>query len=72
MNVGPTEGDAIRKLYPTLSEGELKEAEANLRRYFEIAREIQRDQELLVPPRAVDNPASSFKIKERSNIRLTK
>jgi hypothetical protein len=37
----PHEGEiALRDLYPTLTEEELKEAEENLRRYVQVAREI--------------------------------
>jgi hemerythrin superfamily protein len=44
QNPGQQNGPTIRKVYPTLTKHELKEAEANFRRYVEIAGEIQRAQ----------------------------
>jgi len=56
---------AIRALYPTLTETELKEAEANLRRYFEIASEIVRERDLRgVNFDSLPDPAT---MEERSN-----
>ena len=40
MEAPHTHAKTIRELYPTLSERELKEAETNLLRYFEIALNI--------------------------------
>jgi hypothetical protein len=54
---------SLRDLYPTLTEQELKEAEANLRRYAEIAMEIMREQ----CSGGVDTESLSITMKERSN-----
>jgi hypothetical protein len=53
----------IRELYPTLSEQELKEAEANLRRYFAIALDICEKQK----KGPVDTSPASNTMEERSN-----
>jgi hypothetical protein len=57
-------GRAFRDLYPTLSDQELKEAETNFTRYFEIALEIYR--ELHSGAGAVDSFPTERIIKERS------
>jgi len=59
---------SLRNLYPTLTEGELKEAEANLRRYAEIAFEVYREQ--LSSADDVDRLHPSPTMKERSNVSL--
>jgi hypothetical protein len=56
---------ALRKLYPTLSEAELKQAEANLTRYLEIALEIYQEQ--AANASTVDTSDAASTIKERSN-----
>ena len=58
-------GVTFRDLYPTLSEQELKEAERNLARYFEIALDICLEQRAAAG--TVDMPPSDRMIKERSN-----
>ena len=40
----------IRELYPTLSEQELKEAETNLLRYFEIALDVYEEHDVDTSP----------------------
>jgi len=55
----------LRKLYPTLSERELKQAETNLTRYFEIALEIYQEQ--VAKLGAVDTSEAAPTIKERPN-----
>jgi hypothetical protein len=55
---------ALRELYPTLSERELKQAEANLTRYLEIAFEIYQEHAENVG--AVDTSEAAPTIKERS------
>lgn len=59
---------SIRELYPVFSGEELKDAERNLRRYFEIALEICSGQEM---PRStgtlVDKKPASHTMEERSN-----
>jgi hypothetical protein len=52
----------IRQLYPGLSDEQLREAEINLLRYFEIALDIYEEQS--AP--AVDTSSSFPKMKERS------
>ena len=56
---------ALRELYPTLNEQELKQAEANLTRYLEIALKIYEEQAATAG--AVDTSAAAPTIKERSN-----
>lgn len=58
-------GVTFRDLYPTLSEQELKEAERNLTRYFEIALDICLEQRAAAG--IVDTSPSDRMIKERSN-----
>ncbi len=58
MESHPNQHGALRKLYPTLSDKELKEAEANLHRYFEFAL------------RTVDSREPEVTIKERSIVSL--
>ena len=62
MEAPHTHAKTIRELYPTLSEPELKEAEANLLRYFEIALDIHEEQS---SPDVDTSPALS-RMKERS------
>jgi len=62
IETSPTHTKTIRELYPTLSERELKEAEANLLRYFEIALDIHEEQS---SPGVDTSPALST-MKERS------
>ncbi len=52
----------IRELYPTLSERELKEAEANLLRYFEIALDIYEERNT----NPIDTSPALPTMKERS------
>jgi hypothetical protein len=54
--------EPIRALYPTLSEQELKEAEATLLQYFEIALDIYEDQ----TSNHIDTSPAFPKMKERS------
>jgi D-serine dehydratase len=54
---------SLRDLYPTLTEQELKEAEANLRRYAEIAVKVFQEQ----CSRDFDSESLSVTMKERSN-----
>src|SRR5713226_4243499 len=54
-----THTKTIRELYPTLSERELKEAEANLLRYFEIALDVYGEHD-------VDTSPALSTMKERS------
>lgn len=61
-------GSTIRDLYPALTEDELKEGEANLRRYFEIAHEIVREQ--VVRDADFDIAPNPATMKERSNANL--
>jgi hypothetical protein len=58
---------AFREVYPTLTEQELKEAEANLTRYVEIAFEIHKERRGSQGAAAVDTSAARPIIKERSN-----
>jgi hypothetical protein len=58
---------SIRELYPTLSEEELKQAEANLKRYFEIAFEICGDDRSGSIDTPIDSTRASPKIEERSS-----
>jgi len=62
MEAPHTHAKTIRKLYPTLSEPELKEAEENLRRYFAIALDIYEEQS----SHSVDTFPASPTMKERS------
>jgi len=56
---------SLRDLYPTLNDQELKQAEANLTRYLEIAFEIYQEQ--AAKTGAVDTSEAAPTIKERSN-----
>jgi hypothetical protein len=58
----------LRELYPTLTETELTEAEANFRRYIEIAADIQKEQ--AVRGTGFDTPPNPATIRERSNASL--
>lgn len=60
----------IRDLYPLLSEKEMREAEENLGRYFEIALKICGEQGSHSPNAHVDSPRTSPTIEERSNVSL--
>ena len=59
---------AIRELYPTLTEPELKEAEANLRRYLQIALQFQQESDSA--DGKFDTASSLSTMKERSNVDL--
>ena len=61
-------GQMIRDLYPTLTEAQLKEAEANLRRYFEIAIDVQKGQ--VGAGVGVDTTGRPATMEERSNANL--
>jgi hypothetical protein len=73
MATNPTEPQqevSLRELYPELSEQELKEAEMNLARYFEIALEIRGERQASAG--AVDiADAAPIIIEERSNCSQT-
>ena len=60
----------IRELYPELTEHQLKEAEANLARYFAIAIEICSGQLHDGKPATVDSDCPNTKMEERSNVLL--
>ena len=62
------DGPAIRELYPTLTEEELREAEANFRRYLEIALEIYEEQRSAAL--GFDSSPASSTMKERSKFSL--
>jgi hypothetical protein len=64
----PDRSQALRDLYPTLSEAQLKEAEANLRRYVEIADEVRKEQ--LDRGTVFDTIRNSTTMEERSNADL--
>ncbi len=57
---------SVRDLYPTLTERELKEAETNLLRYFEIALDIYKE----LNTSHIDTSPAFPKMEERSNISL--
>ena len=61
------DGPAIREIYPTLTEDELKEAEANFRHYLEIALRVQKEQGSDANFDTSPTPAT---IEERSNANL--
>ena len=61
---------AIRELYPTLTDQELKEAEKNFHRYVEIALEIHDEQLCGAANPGIDTCPHSPTIKERSNFSL--
>jgi hypothetical protein len=61
-------GQTIRDLYPTLTAAQLREAEANLRRYFEIAVEVQKDLDRAGV--GVDTAGRPATMEERSNANL--
>jgi len=69
MTTNPAESQkeiSLRELYAELSAQELKEAEMNLARYFEIALQIYEEQQASGGP--VDTPdAAPIIIEERSN-----
>ncbi|SPE34026.1 hypothetical protein SBA2_840021 [Acidobacteriia bacterium SbA2] len=58
----------IRDLYPALTEDQLKEAEATLRRYFKIVADIQEDQ--FGVGMGVDTAGRPATMEERSNANL--
>lgn len=58
----------IRELYPALTEPAVREAEVNLRRYFEITTEIQHEQALDAP--GFDTSGDVATMRERSNANL--
>ena len=61
---------AIRDLYPTLTDQELKEAEKNFHRYVEIALEIHDEQLCGAANPGIDTCPHSPTIKERSKFSL--
>jgi len=61
-------GQRIRDLYPRLNETQLKEAEANLRRYFKIAADVQKGQASVGVD--VDTTGRPATMEERSNANL--
>lgn len=63
---GEKKSPTIRELYPELSEDQLREAEENLHRYFEIAMEICEEKN----SHDVDSSHTSSTMKERSNVLL--
>ncbi len=56
---------SVRELFPNLPEGQLKEAEENLCRYFEVALQIHQGTEYA--PKVLDGSLASSKMEERSN-----
>jgi len=69
MTTNPTQPQkeiSLRELYPELSEQELKEAEMNLARYFEIALQIHEERLASGGPVDTANTAPII-IEERSN-----
>ena len=60
--------ETFRNLYPTLTETQLKQAESNLRRYFEIADEIWKDRSFTGAD--FDTFSNPGTIEERSNEEL--
>ncbi len=58
----------FRTLYPSLSDSELKEAEANIRRYLVLTQQVMNE---LQPDGAFDNPAELRMLEERSNADFT-
>ena len=58
----------FRTLYPSLSDSELKEAEANIRRYLVLTQQVMNE---LQPDGAFDNPAGLRMLEERSNADFT-
>lgn len=68
QNHEPQAVPTIRELYPTLTGTELKEAEVNLRRYIEIAADIQKEQ--AVSGTGFDTAPNPSTMKERSNASL--
>jgi hypothetical protein len=57
---------SVRKLYPTLTEAESRQAGQNLRRYVETVFEV-RCEEMGAPRSKVDNAGTGPSIRERSN-----
>lgn len=62
--------EALRILYPNLTESELKEAEATLRRYLEITAEIEIEQSAQASGGEFDSSPPPPMIEERSNVTL--
>lgn len=66
MNSDPAQTQInIRDIFPNLSDGQLKEAEENLRRYVAVALRIHQGTELTAT--VLDAPPASPKMEERSN-----
>jgi len=65
MIAGMQNPPSLRDFYPALAESELKEAEANLRRYAEIALKICQEQ--FSVSSSFDSSAASATMEERSN-----
>jgi len=62
----PMDMNRLRAIYPTLTDEELKDADENLRRYFECALQIASE----AHPRPVDSSERLVTMKERSNSSL--
>lgn len=62
----------FREIYPTLTEGQLREAQANLRRYLEIVWQIQRERSSDIPTSKIDTSQPSATMEERSNVSFKK
>ena len=58
----------FRKLYPTLTEAELKTAEANFRRFIQVVVKIRQEQQ---NDCVFDNPEQARMLEERSKADLT-
>ena len=65
-NVHEPDNSEFRKLYPTLTESELKEAEANFRRYIALVIDVRRT----CDAGTFDNSGGPNMLKERSNADL--
>lgn len=63
--------EVLRNLYPTLSDADLKQAEGNLRRYFEVVWEIEKRRSARAQNSGIDSPGPSPTIEERSKVPLT-
>lgn len=62
--------EALRILYPNLTESELTKAEATLRRYLDIATEIEMEQSARASGGEFDSSPPPPMIEERSNVSL--
>jgi hypothetical protein len=68
QNSGKPTALMIRELCPTLTETELREAEANLRRYIQIAADVQKEQ--AKSGIGFDTSPDPTTMRERSNANL--